>query len=82
MLHVYLRFLQAGVLALTGAGVGGGFGVQTWQPFLCVLFSHDPNTVYWTQLATVPCSIAFGGVAALLSIPLSRVIWTGTAVCA
>ena len=68
---------QSGVLALTGAGVGGGFGVATWQPFLCLLFAHDPASVYWTQLGILLVLLPAAAVAATLSLLFSRALWKG-----
>ena len=70
------------MLALTGAGVGGGYGIQTWQPFLCILFSHDAATVHWFQLGAVLLVAPVAAVAATLSVFFSRLVWQGACACA
>lgn len=59
---------------MTGPSLGGGIGVQTWQPFLC-LFPRLEHSSGNTQLVTLAFSLLLAVLSAKLSILFSIRIW-------
>jgi hypothetical protein len=80
-LQVLIKSLEqewfvTGVLSLTGGVIGGGFSVQTWLPYLCLIPSSHEMT-YWLQLSAVVWCIPVAVVAGLVSQWISKRLWRG-----
>lgn len=67
---------QTSVLSVSGAAVGGGFGLATWVPYLCIL-PKDYFTAYWLQLSVVLFVVPLSILPAWLSQLASKVLWKG-----
>ena len=65
---------QTGVLSVTGAVLGGGFGMQTWLPYLC-LIPETANADYWSQLGVVLYAIPVAIASGFTSRLLARRLW-------
>lgn len=68
------RALQTGVLSLSGAVIGGGFGLQTWLPYLCIM-PTDFQSIVWLQLSVVLVMVPVALAAAVVSRLLSMWLW-------
>jgi hypothetical protein len=68
--------LQNLISGLSGAAIGGGFGVSTWAPYLCLLPSRVASLV-WAQLAMFLASFPLAAGLALVVPWLSAYFWKG-----
>jgi hypothetical protein len=59
---------------MTGPSLGGGIGVQTWQPFLC-LFPRLEHSSGSTQLVTLAAGLLLAVLSAKVSLHLTHRIW-------
>jgi hypothetical protein len=64
------------MLGLTGALIGGGYSIQTWLPYMCVIPKSE-TAQYWTQLGVVLYAVPFAFAAAVFSLRGSRALWKG-----
>ena len=75
-----LEWFVTAVLSVSATAMGGGFGLTTWTPYLC-LVPKDFFKSFWLQLSVPLIVVPVAACAAAVSIPLSKLLWKGAAVC-